>query len=945
MQVLPKLGYLQKPREVSRLSNFASPDDIAQAASAHGCRSVAYTYNDPVIWAEYAIDTAAACRERDIRSVAVTAGYINREARTEFFGAMDAANIDLKAFTEEFYFQLTSSHLQPVLDTIEYVCNETDVWVELTNLVIPRANDQLDELSRMCDWIVENIGVDVPVHFTAFHPDFRMRDRGRTDHETLIAAFDLARAAGLRYAYVGNVHDVARQSTYCPSCGQCLIQRDWHQLGVYALDENRCRHCQTKISGHFESTPGTWGRRRQPIRITTNSATPNPASEKDSFMSTDAVTDDLLSESERAAVLAAASRYVCDAAHDRALHHSLPDEIGQKAINGVYVTLKRQGTLRGCCGLQGNPMHLSQALSHAAERTTKHDPRMAPITTSELPYLDLTVSILGPPRPIGASGKDRVEAIEIGRHGLRIQLGNNAGLLLPQVATEQGWDSRQFLDAVCRKAGLPAGSWLNDKVELLVFDGIDFSAPLSVDEEANSNSVEPAMIHHDQLDALVGWVQTNLTAIRSGATPNFYAHGIDDKSVLGVALQIESETHQQSLSWLQLVFRDGVPLQSTLLELTKQAAYALDLYQWQPDIIRLAVLSGAVHHGARDSSDLRGVNVHRRAIVTYDGTRTALQFDPGGDSQTLLDDALQSDTFRQTTQVYSFVCDCTASKLRLAIGPRAIASTTVRDPAVADRFYPIDDAPREQMIDQLLDGLVEIEKGAVATAMVPHAGLRFSGRIAADVWRRIELPETVVIIGPKHTTAGVDWAVAPHESWKLSATASLPGDVELAKSLAESVPGMQLDSAAHAGEHGIEVQLPILHRLSPQTKVVGVAMHGGQRGDLRQAAKAMANWIEGLQKPPLLVISSDMNHFAEDAENRRRDRLALEMLEANDPEGLLKVCGENSISMCGQVPAALVLMTLQELEKEVRYQEIAYATSGDVTGDTSRVVGYAGILW
>ncbi len=244
-----------------------------------------------------------------------------------------------------------------------------------------------------------------------------------------------------------------------------------------------------------------------------------------------------------------------------------------------------------------------------------------------------------------------------------------------------------------------------------------------------------------------------------------------------------------------------------------------------------------------------------------------------------------------------------------------------------------------------LQGLPQVKQQRVAAAMVPHAGLRFSGRIAADVWRRIALPESVLIIGPKHTADGVDWAVAPHDVWQLSSTASLPGAVELAEQLAAAVPGMELDAAAHRREHGIEVQLPILYRLAPQTRVAAVAMSGGSLDELTAAAKSLAKWLRGLAEPPLLVISSDMNHFADDEENRRRDQLALAMLEKNDPAGLLSVCAEENISMCGQLPAALVLLTLKELGQQVSYQQIGYGTSADVTGDHSRVVGYAGVLF
>ena len=230
---------ISKARKVELLSSEALPETIANAAVELGCASVAYTYNDPIIWAEYAIDTAKACRERGIKSVAVTAGYISEQARQPFFEFFDAANVDLKAFTEEFYYQLTLSHIQPVLDTLAWLKRETDVWFEITNLIIPDANDSDDELKQMCDWVLEHVGDEVPVHFTAFHPDFKMMDRPRTPHESLLRGYEVARKTGIKFAYVGNVHDVEHQSTYCPSCRKLLIERDWHQLGRYHMN-NSC---------------------------------------------------------------------------------------------------------------------------------------------------------------------------------------------------------------------------------------------------------------------------------------------------------------------------------------------------------------------------------------------------------------------------------------------------------------------------------------------------------------------------------------------------------------------------------------------------------------------------------------------------------------------------------------------------------------------------------
>lgn len=258
---------ISKSREVARASELASPAAVAAAAKYHGCHSVAYTYNDPIVWAEYAMDTARECRAAGMKNVAVTAGYINPAARGPFFEFMDAANVDLKAFTDEFYVRLTYAHLQPVLDTLEWLKKETEVWLEITNLVIPGENDSLDEIRRMSEWIVERLGDEVPLHFSAFHPDFRMRDVPRTPHETLLAARELAMRQGIKYVYTGNVDDVEHQSTYCPRCQGLLIERNWYDLGAYHLRGNQCGHCGERIAGVFQSRPGNWGRRRLPVRM------------------------------------------------------------------------------------------------------------------------------------------------------------------------------------------------------------------------------------------------------------------------------------------------------------------------------------------------------------------------------------------------------------------------------------------------------------------------------------------------------------------------------------------------------------------------------------------------------------------------------------------------------------------------------------------------------
>ncbi|HIJ64072.1 MAG TPA: AmmeMemoRadiSam system radical SAM enzyme [Rhodospirillaceae bacterium] len=259
---------ISKAREIDRLNDAASPAAIAAAARRLGCRSVAFTYNDPVIFLEYAVDVARECRALGIRTVAVTAGYITPEARGEFFSAMDAANVDLKGFTEDFYQRLCSGSLQPVLDTLTYLRHETSVWFEITTLLIPGENDGDDELRRLAGWIAATLGVDVPLHFSAFHPDWKMTGKPPTPAATLVRARALAMEEGLRFVYTGNVHDRQGGSTWCPGCGRLLVERDWYRLGAWGLDPaGCCVGCGLSIPGHFEAVPGDWGPKRLPVRL------------------------------------------------------------------------------------------------------------------------------------------------------------------------------------------------------------------------------------------------------------------------------------------------------------------------------------------------------------------------------------------------------------------------------------------------------------------------------------------------------------------------------------------------------------------------------------------------------------------------------------------------------------------------------------------------------
>ncbi len=255
-------------RETDTLADAASPELIAKTAETLGCRSVAFTYNEPHIFHEYAVDTSKECRKRGIKTVAVTAGYVCPEPRKEFYAWMDAANVDLKGFSEGFYQKYTGSQLAPVLETLVYLKKETPVWFEITTLLIPGLNDSESELQAMTRWIVKNLGPDVPLHFTAFHPAYKLLDPSPTPASTLTRARGIALANGIRYCYTGNVPTPDGETTFCHFCRTKLIGRDGYEITDWNLKENGlCGSCGTACPGIFEPRPGTWGSQRLPVRL------------------------------------------------------------------------------------------------------------------------------------------------------------------------------------------------------------------------------------------------------------------------------------------------------------------------------------------------------------------------------------------------------------------------------------------------------------------------------------------------------------------------------------------------------------------------------------------------------------------------------------------------------------------------------------------------------
>jgi AmmeMemoRadiSam system radical SAM enzyme/AmmeMemoRadiSam system protein B/AmmeMemoRadiSam system protein A len=952
---------ISKSREIESLSESASPEAIAQAALKLGCKSVAFTYNDPVIWAEYAIDTAQACRAVGIKTVAVTAGYITPHSRGAFYDVMDAANVDLKGFTEEFYQKLTLSHLQPVLDTLVWLKRETEVWFEITNLIIPQANDSRDELARMCDWLYEHLGSDVPVHFTAFHPDFRLRDRNRTPAETLFAAHEIAVKAGLRYAYVGNLSDRDRQTTRCPQCHNPVIERASYEILGYAIANGACRHCGTKIPGRFDDAGGDWGSRRQPVRIAEFERTvekppqvlvqlgegiqirqsPAQPSMTPVAQGGSMAGAPLLSAPQQAAILSAAADVLAGTVFKRrtALRDPALAGAGQTKVMGCFVTAKRGGALRGCCGFMGTPTPIVEAVQRAASRTAVDDYRFPPISPSELSSLHLDVWLLFDPQPVKANGEARRSAVQIGKHGLQVVRGTNRGLLLPGVAIEHRLDAEAFLQHVCLKAGLPPHAWKDDDVQLSTFAGVAIEGPMPALELATAPA---AIFTKDDIQKLRKLCRHNVLAYATGGTPTPYAFEAADGEAQGLVVSLRVGG-KEIASATRFTAREGLPVQATLFGMCEQLAKVASGYEAVQ--VELAILDDLAIHGPANSFDARGYDPAERGLVVMGRGKTSFVWDAELHPAAALAEATFAVGLRPEEEsiVYSARVVASTSPLVVAQRPQPQSAEGVRQAAVAGTFYPSDPGKLTVLVEELLAG-PPVEKKRCPAVMVPHAGLKYSGKIAADVLRRVELPPTIIVIGPKHTPHGVDWAIAPHATWSIPG-GTIAADVDLAGQLASTIEGLELDAAAHAKEHAIEVELPLLARLAPNSKVVGIAIGRGDFEDCRRFAQGLAQVIRQQKTPPLLVVSTDMNHFASDAENRRLDELALACIDRLDSEALLSTCRKQHISMCGVLPAVIVMETLRELGQLGSARRIAYGTSGDISGELSRVVGYAGVVF
>jgi len=620
---------------------------------------------------------------------------------------------------------------------------------------------------------------------------------------------------------------------------------------------------------------------------------------------------------------------------------------------GVFVSLKNAQQLRACCGHMEDEVSLPVALECAAQVAARWDLRFPAIQPAELPQLNLEVWILWNRRKVESLGEDRLKSIEIGKHGVQIVKGQQRGLLLPGVAVEHRLDAQQFLEHACRKAGLGPRAWLDANTELFTFQGYALNGALAeLLPQALLGSLPrgPGM---GDLVRLAEFARQNLLSMSMGATPSFYTAAAFDGPVQGLILTLKRTTQEGQLERVMeasRVFPQGsLPLQATIMDLLQALLAGLKGQQVGPETVSqlrmgMTIFTDPRMIGTGSDCALEAVDPRRHALCAVLDKVWAVRYAPQQDRQTLLEETLSRIRLPDARRSQIFALSVLSSEAGVEASnlPKPVAGPAIRPPAVAGQFYPA----HANAIDEFLSAThtTTTERGNWSGAVVPHAGWKYSGRLAVKVWEQIRIPSHVIIFAPKHQALGCDWAVAPHETWALPGL-SLKSDKTLAQALSEAIPLFELDAAAHAMEHAIEVQLPIVARFAPAARVVGIVMRGGRYETLCDVAQRFAAFLQTLPEIPLLVISTDMNHYADENTTRQLDRLAIEAVEDRDPERLWKTVHDRRISMCGIVPAVFVMATLKVLGRLEKCQLVGYTTSAETSGDASRVVGYLGALF
>lgn len=627
----------------------------------------------------------------------------------------------------------------------------------------------------------------------------------------------------------------------------------------------------------------------------------------------------------------------------------VPADLQALAGWGMFVTLTRAGQLRACRGRWGDQLTLPQLLATVVTDTALHDQRFAAITAAELPRLDLDISLMHSPAALEGIGHSLAQQVRVGTHGLVITHPRGRGLLLPQVAVEQGWDAPTFLHQLCRKANLPADTWVTDEATHV----LSFQVEL-LQDAAPQPDLDFQQLHDLRLHQLLTLAEAVLAD--QATSPPDPADAFLNEPRPGEELGVQLHTGNGL---------NGTALGAghSLAQLTRMAAQSLrDLVRQQrqtaPTLARLDVLGQSLRLRAADFPQRHNLLALQAVLAQHEqGWELSLP-DPHAPHLHRVQMALQAadidpQHWRQAEEQGMSKPRLTAFNLHQHQREQYPGALAERAPARAGQFYPGKPEEMQREVERWLtlapdDGTADSAPAAHRAIMLPHAGWMYCGKTLGRTLRQTQVPDTVIIIGPKHTNQGCNWSVPPHQRWRLP-TGSVPIAVDLLEQLLRAIPGLRCDAAAHAMEHGVEVLLPFLQHVNPQVRVAPMALGHCNYDDTQTIARGLRQVLDAevaAGKPaPLLLISSDMNHFAPDAEGRRLDRLALDAMLAGDPRQLYDTCLRHEISMCGMRPAVAILNALRlEPEHPLHLRLTHYSTSADASGDRSRVVGYAGVL-
>jgi AmmeMemoRadiSam system protein B/AmmeMemoRadiSam system protein A len=677
-----------------------------------------------------------------------------------------------------------------------------------------------------------------------------------------------------------------------------------------------------------------------------------------------------ISEEQQIALFHAVGRRIASIVTDT-LCDSIRQQVSDIAdllLLGAFVSLKKDGELRSCMGMMSDQMPLGEAVEQAAIHAAKDDPRFPPISASELFDLDMEIWLLWGMKRVAARGEDRLNSVVIGEHGVQISSGGNRGLLLPGVAVEYEMDARQFLEAVCRKAGLPADAWLDDRSLLHTFEGRAIRGPFSVTDINNKttadelifaakfqrgSSTPSAPTLADTEEARNVCVET-FRAMTENLAPPAYFPGLYDGNVSGVIIEFRI-SDRPPIVCSKISVRPDIRFQPSLIELLKTLGYqvvrlGVTFYDIRDFSIDLATFCDPLIHGNVNRYDVSMVDTSRRCILITSRNGWFIRYDNSCTADELVRSGMEilstNDVDWDLCDVISFEISATMERFTVSSLQKAREWEKSRASVVAGTFYPSDVKELNKELDRML-GDSRISRKRVSAVLAPHAGWRYSGKLAAETLAAAEIPERAIIFAPKHRAGGIDWGIAPNLYWELPG-AIVESDVELAESMMRYVDLIDFDATPHISEHAIEVLLPILHRLSPKTKIVGIVMATSSWAMIQAGAMQFARFMKSLDKQPLLIVSSDMNHFASEEVTRKVDRVAIDALKESviksNPNILLETVIKNQISMCGIVPMVFVLEALRCMKGLRSVEEIGYATSAESSGDFSRVVGYSGCL-